>query len=402
MKKIVFISFVLLLSVYFTSCKEEMVGQPSTDSEAPGCIRNPAVQNQPGGATITYDLPSNDDLLCVKAVYSINGQEKNTTASIYNNVLKIEGFGSTAEQTVQLYAVDRSFNVSVPVPVTVNPTTPPLNLIYETLSMQSDFGGVQLTWENTNKAEIAIYLMAADSVGELSVADVIYTSSVDGQYSLRGFDDTERTFGVYICDRWDNYSDTIKGAYTPFFEMKLDKKKWKKATFLGDNTTNYPGWTYGKLWDDLIGDSGWHTGDGNDGKLPIRFSIDLGALTKLSRYKLHHRNKNGQYLYDHYNPKKWKVYGCASPRFDLQNDAIYWAEGGYKKDWIHLLDCITLKPSGEGPVTKEDIDFASEGFEFTFPLDAPPVRYLRFEVDATWSGGTDLHISELTCWGKEE
>lgn len=401
MKKILFkISFVLLMSVCFSGCKEEFVGQPPTDNVAPDCIRNPVVQNQPGGAIITYELPDDEDLLCVKAVYKINGQQKNTTASLYNDTLKIEGFGSTDEQTIQLYAIDRSFNTSIPVPVTIKPTTPPVKLIYETLSMQRDFGGVQLQWKNENKTDIAIYILAADSAGELSIADVVYSSSVDGKYSLRGFDDTERKFGTYICDRWDNYSDTIVGIFTPYYEMQLDKKKWKQVIFLGDNTTNYSGWPFTKMWDDIIGDNGWHTGDANNGVMPVRFTIDLGVSVKLSRYKLWHRA--GSYYYSHYNLKKWKVYGSASPRFDLQNDFAYWAEEGYKKDWVHMLDCVTFKPSGEGEVTNEDKEFAAQGFEFSFPLETPPVRYLRFEIDAVWSGATDVHISELACWGKEE
>lgn len=404
MKRIVYISFILLMSVYFTGCKEEPVGQTPTNTTPPGCIMNPTVKNLPGGAEITYDLPTDNDLLCVKAIYTINGEEKNTTASMYNNTLKVEGFGSTDEQTIKLYSVDRSFNMSEPVSVTIHPTTPPVQLIYETLSMQRDFGGVQLTWKNETKAEVAIQILATDSLGELTTADVVYTSSVNGKYSLRGFDDSERVFGAYICDRWDNNSDTIQGKYTPYFEMKLDKKKWKKISFLGDNTTVYGGWYFEKMWDDIIGEQGWLTNGGNEGKFPIRFTIDLGTTVKLSRYKLWHRDNVPPYswLYLGNNPKKWKVYGSASPRFDLQNDEAYWKEEGYKKDWVYLADCVTIKPSGEGPVTQEDADFATAGFEFIFPLDAPPVRYLRFEVNATWAGGTDMHISEITCWGNDK
>lgn len=399
-KNNIYLLFTFLLLIGCLSCKEETVGQTAVDAVAPGCIINPVVENIAGGATITYDLPADNDLLCVKAVYTINGQEKNTTASMYKNSLKVEGFGSTQKQTILLYTVDRSMNESEPVQVTIQPQTPPVETIFQTLTMQRDFGGIQVAWENTTKADISIYILAADSTGELSVADIVYTSQPKGQYSVRGYTDTERVFGAFIRDRWDNYSDTIQDKFIPFFEMQLEKTKWAKTTFPGDNNTSYPGWNFNKMWDGTVGDQGWHTGDGNDGNFPIRFTIDLGTTVKLSRYKLWHRSNN--YLFSHFNPKRWKVYGTASPRFDLMNNPDYW-QGDYKADWVHLLDCYSFKPSGEeGPVTQEDKEFAEAGFEFAFPLDAPPVRYLRFEIDQTWSGGSDVHISELNFWGKEE
>src|SRR3546814_11935428 len=61
-------------------------------------------------------------------------------------------------------------------------------------------------------------------------------------------------------------------------------------------------------------------------------------------------------------------------------------EGG----WVKLLECEMIKPSGRplGNNTLEDEEVALAGHEFTFPLDAPPVRYLRFKILETW-GGTD-------------
>lgn len=401
MKRILYILFTFLLLVYFTSCKEEPVGQTPTDSTAPGCIKNPIVENLPGGAIIKYDLPDDDDLLCVKAVYTLNGQVKKTMASLYNDTLKVEGFGSTYKQTILLYTVDRSLNESTSVEVIIHPQTPPVETVFQSLALNRDFGGVQVSWENTNKADIAIYLLAADSLGELAIGDIVYTNKDKGKYSLRGFSDKERTFAAFVRDRWDNISDTIQGTFIPYFEMKLDKSKWKREKLNGDNTSEYDEtWTFNRMFDDNVNyHNMWCTGDGNNGELPVRFTIDLGSTVKLSRYKLWHRT---EYEYAHFNPKRWKVYGCLSPRFDLANDDAYWKEGGYKKDWILLGNFVSEKPSGEGPITQEDRDFAKAGFEFSFSLDIPPIRYLRFEIDETWAGSTDMHIAEITCWGKEE
>ena len=56
MKRLLYIVTTFLLVVLFNGCKEEFVGQPATDNVAPGSIRNPRVENLPGGAEITYDL----------------------------------------------------------------------------------------------------------------------------------------------------------------------------------------------------------------------------------------------------------------------------------------------------------------------------------------------------------
>ena len=394
MKRLLYIVTTLLLVVLFNGCKEEFVGQPVTDNVAPGSITNPRVENLPGGAKITYDLPQNDDLLCVKAYYTINGVEKNTTSSMYTNSLVVEGFGSTDPQTIKLCCVDRSNNQSEPVEVTINPTTPPVELVFQSMTMEKGFGGVQLKWKNENKSDLTIYVLAADSIGDLNVADVVYTSATEGKYSLRGFDDSKREYATVIRDRWDNYSDTLKGFFTPYFEMKLDKSKFKRQILMGDNETNLGGWEFNKMFDDIVGNQGFHT---SSGKSPMYFTIDLGVTAKISRYTLWHRIN---VPYNHHNLKKWKIYGTTDLKLDNHEDS-YWIQGGFKDDWSFMMDCYSFKPSGEdGPVTNEDVEYATQGFEFEFPLDSPPIRYIRFEVESTWSGGDMMHISEISFWGE--
>ena len=54
-------------------------------------------------------------------------------------------------------------------------------------------GGIQLTWENKVRESVAIVIYAFDNNGYLTEADVVYTSVPKGKYTLRGFDDKERT-----------------------------------------------------------------------------------------------------------------------------------------------------------------------------------------------------------------
>jgi len=186
----------------------------------------------------------------------------------------------------------------------------------------------------------------------------------------------------------------------PKYEVKLDKSKWKRQHFLGDNNTQNGSYVWDKIKDEIIAtDDGWFA---NVAINPILFTIDLGATVKLSRYSYWMRTGGSPpWEYRHFNLKRWNLYGTNTPRFDIHDEA-YWIAGGWKEDWAHLANCYTFKPSGENnPTTDEDVEYAARGFGFDIPLDAPPVRYVRFHVDETWGGGYGVNISEITFWGEE-
>ncbi|QZE15989.1 hypothetical protein K4L44_09320 [Halosquirtibacter laminarini] len=93
--------------------------------------------------------------------------------------------------------------------------------------------------------------------------------------------------------------------------------------------------------------------------------------------------------YRHNQPKKWEVWGATSPNPDGSFDS-----------WTKLLDCESIKPSGDGPVTNEDREYINRGEDFEFPLDAPSVRYIRIVMSENWSGGVYAQWGELTFWGQ--
>lgn len=142
MNKYRILQALLVTSLIFTLGCEEIVREPlSKDGTPPGPVTAPAVKNIPGGALITYQLPNETDLLYVKAEYELsNGVKVETKSSIYTNSVKVEGFGDTKEREVKLYAVDRSENVSSPITVKVQPQTPPVHAVKNTMSIIPDFG----------------------------------------------------------------------------------------------------------------------------------------------------------------------------------------------------------------------------------------------------------------------
>lgn len=400
MKKIKYLMLIPAILFCLNSCKEEIVGQPPINSNSPQTISNPSVENIPGGAIITYNLPKGDYLLGVKAVYTLNGEEKYTNASMYTNKIKIEGYGSTDIQTVKLYTVDRSMNESEPVPVEIQPLTPPVSAIYNSIVMDKSFGGIYLKWENKSQAEIAIYVMAEDSVGDMKVAEIIYTSAKEGTYGVRGFEAEEKRFATFVRDRWNNYSDTLERRITPIFEERLDRKLHTRQPLPGDNLTSYGGWPFNNMFNGVeAGDEGWLTDLNAGTTLPIVFTVDMGTTAKLSRYKLWHRD--GSFLFQHCNPRRWTIYGSATLTKDPVSNPEYYRTDQYKQDWFYMGTFIPVRPSGTSDnvaPTGDDKAYAKQGFEFELPIDAPPVRFLRFTVYEVYAL-TDVHISELAFWG---
>jgi hypothetical protein len=65
------------------------------------------------------------------------------------------------------------------------------------------------------------------------------------------------------------------------------------------------------------------------------------------------------------------------------------------------MTCKSFKPSGLplGQNSSEDVEFAANGEEFSFPRDIAVVRYLRFEMLESWSGMKCSTIGELSFYG---
>lgn len=385
----------ILTGLVILSCEDYKVGQQPIDSTAPGPVSNVQVVNVPGGAVLSYTLPSDEDLLYVKAVYELHGATSEVRSSLYNDTLRIAGYGDTLEHKVTLYAVDRSKNESSPVEATFQPEESPVAMIGKSFDLYADFGGVTATWENVDNDEVSVHIVSPDSIGDLvSVAD-FYTTQTHGEGSVRGLDTIPMTFGIYALDRWGNSSDTLFEDLLPLFETSFDKSLWSEIDLPNDITTlagAVGGWSLRNMWD---GYYGWNTGDngfsspGGSPYWPQSVTIDLGVLGKLSRIVLFQRGR--YYLWIEGNPKHWELWG--SPVLDNTGD---W------ENWTLLRDCISVKPSGLpfGQTNDEDVEVAMvTGENFNIPTDAPAVRYIRIRVLETWQGGTNFQIGEIFVYG---
>jgi hypothetical protein len=382
----------LLLIVY--SCHKDNHSPLDNDRNAPKPVTNPLVESIAGGAKITYTLPDDIDLLYVEAEFQIReGTIRRVKASIFDNSLIIDGFGDTSQYEVKLYSVDRSENRSLPVTVQVVPLLPPVQQVYNSLTVIPDFGGIYLSFENLSEANIVINVFAKDSIGHWVSAERYYTKNKQGSYSARGFESKERQFGIVVSDRWSNHSDTAKYLLTPLFEEEIDKSKFKIYFLPGDTKGGHSNatWTLDKIWDDVITTSSgpvYHTAPGTG--MPQWCTFDMGIVAKLSRFKAWSRLMSNM-MYNAGSIRKYEIWGCSTtPPAD-----------GNWTGWTKLMDCEAKKPSELplGIVSNDDVLYAQAGEDFTLPRDTPPVRYIRIKTLETWGKVDYVFINEFTFWG---
>src|SRR5690606_35096284 len=186
MKKLSSIITVLIIMLSW-GCTEVLDWTDPTDSVPPGVITDVRVKNTNGGAILYYTLPNDNDLLGAKAVYNFSESEEplEVFASAFKDSLLIEGYADTDEHIIQLYAVDKSNNLSAPVSVTIRPLTPPVFEIRKSLIAESTFSGVRATWENPFQKPIVISSYTVDNFGEKALYERHYSSAADGGYTFR-------------------------------------------------------------------------------------------------------------------------------------------------------------------------------------------------------------------------
>lgn len=375
------------------SCEMEERGQYPIDDNSPGQVRNVQVENFPGGATIQYSIPEDEDLLYVKAIYErMNGEIVEQKASAYANSLEIEGIGKSREIKVQLISGDRSQNESEPVEVIARPLDAPIFNILDSIKITSDFGGIRLSWQNDTEADIVITVSTIDELGEWADVESFYTKVAAGSGAVRGFESQERLFGVTVRDRWGNVTDTLKDSYTPLYEEKIDPdagfRRWNPP---GIDYSHYAdAYSIEKLWDNNPSTFYLVRAPG----IPYSLTFDMGQTVKFSRIKQYQRLHTPTYAYTGQNVESFELWGADSDQ-GLNDDL--------SSGWVKLGEFNVDKPSGLplGELTDEDISVAQSGHDFNIDPNAPAVRYIRYVITKNWSSSNINAIAELQFWGSK-
>ncbi len=374
--------------MFVMACKDTIPGPVENDGVPPGPLSQLSVTNLNGAAEISYQVPSDPDLLYVRAVYTTKqGEVRETKVSRHHSSIRVEGFGDTDAYEVELYAVDRGENASTPVQVTVHPLSPPMQLSRASLEVQPTFGGISINFDNSAKDNLAFVVLANDSLGQFVPIHTYYTRLPKGEFAVRGLASEETRFGLFVRDRWGNLSDTLYTLQTPLFEIQLDRTLMRDYTLPTDAPLGYSG-SVNALFDGILTDSkrGYHSGDA--ARMPQWFTYDMGVKAKLSRLTWFMRE--GSNYYSLHNPRVIEIWGSNNPDPDGSWDS-----------WELLVSYEQVKPSGlpRGQLSAEDQVAAAAGETIIFPIDVPEVRYIRWKTLQNWSGGTYVNFNEIMMWG---
>ncbi len=375
-----------------------------------------------GGATITYSIPKDPEILYVMAEYERNGKSYTERSSNQKNSITIEGFNSFDRVESTLYTVSRGNEIkSDPLKVEFVPLESLVSLIRRSTDITIGFGGIVASWENKSNTELMVRLMTIEGK-ELVDKDIYFSSRPSEKHAFRGFEDVETTFILTYEDKWGNISDPVLFTGTPLFEAEV-AKPWvdMRTMFPYDNATDLPGFPFSTIWDGSTGL--WNRYLSNYGSAGSSFSFDLGQAVKLSRMIMWPRHLDPigltntiDAVYMQVHILEFEMWGTKTLDMSKLGDLPYWlhrfsaAQTGqelpdhtFMDDWVYLGRYAVERLDLQG-ASPEDIQTqAIAGHHFDIPLECEPVRYIRFFPIATWDGSPPPNnywqIGELSFFG---
>ncbi|MDO7174020.1 DUF4959 domain-containing protein [Mariniflexile sp. AS56] len=392
------------LFIFVVACgSEEFIGQPSSNSTAPGSISNVQSIGTPGGAIITYNIPDDEDFSHVEAVYNVSeGQERKSVATKYIQTVNVDGFGDTLPKVIELYAVDKSGNRSEKVETEITPLTPPYLALRESLEVSNDFAGVLLKWENeTDAKNLGITILKHDEFGDFVPYETVYDDASNLRYqNVRGMDTLAVELGFYVKDQWGHISDTLIGIFKPLYEIQLDRKKWKALRLDTDIPQESNGQRFERAFDgDITKSRGSAFNTTNDAEFsysPLHWTLDMGEENLYSRFIIYATewvdyNRGAMRVFEIYGTNDQSLIDRETngayvwPNDDNPHETGNWREEGMD-GWELIGEFEAVKPSGLPGIERGpgDRDFAEGGMNFNMPGGSKSYRYLRIRQVENW------------------
>lgn len=391
------IKIVILISILVFTTIISCSDNENIDSTSPGIVTNITVTPTNGGGIINYTLPSDDDILYVKAVYTNSlGEEVFRVSSKYNTSIEVNGLNQSTPVNVKLYVVDESENISQAAQIDFIPLKSFIFLVQESINISPDLGGVKITWENIASKTVFVYVHIIDGTDE--TIRILSSNNLQESIFIRGLPSKELSFSTKVEDFDGNITELEdKGKHIPLFEEKIDKSTWTLVSAQSVNGNAYEGRTV-NFWDDVVdtvetdADNSYFiiTRDNNGGSLnfPLDIVIDLNKNVRIQRFKVWQRaywyNGGGiTYHYQEENLKSFNLYAS--------NDAQTW----------NLLGQFDIGDPRDaaGNIPTKAFQEAIEGHEFSLPNTSDQFRYLKFSITSNY-GSTSITVgSEITLYG---
>ena len=385
--------FLLFIFVTIISCSEN----ENIDTTPPGILSNISVMPTNGGGIISYTLPSDDDILYVKAVYTNSqGEEVFRVSSKHNTSVEVNGLSQLTPVSVKLFVVDMNENISETIAIDFTPLKSFIFFVQESIQINPDLGGVKITWENIASKTVFVYVHILEGADE--TIRILSSNNAQESIFIRGLAPSEITISTKVEDFDGNITELKeKGKYTPLFEEKIDKSTWTLVSGQSINGNAYEGKTV-NFWDDVVdtvetdADNSYFiaTRDNNGGSLnfPLDIVIDLHKNVKMQRFIVWQRAYWYQgggitYHYQEENIKSFNLYASS--------DAQTWSLMGE-------FD-IGDPRNGAGEIPATAFQEAIDGHEFSLQNTSEAFRYLKFQITSNY-GSTQITVgSEITLFG---
>lgn len=390
----------ILLLFVLVSCEKD-----SDKSTPPEKVTSASYQTTYGGAIITYEVPEDDNLLFVKAVYtnSLN-EEVFKVSSSYNNTIEIDGFNDQEVHKVRLYAVGANNSQSEPYEMEITPGESYIKIVEKSLKMEEILGGVSLKWDNPSKKTVFVYVNFTD--GNKQYQRILSSSKESESLKMRGLEAIPYEFSISVEDFYGNKTqEEDKGEFTPKLEQEISKSTWallKNQTTL--NGDAHEGKTI-SFFDNIIDtkdnpddNSYFIATRGNNGGVlnfdNLSIVIDLNKKVILNRLVVWQR----AYWYSSEEAsgvsKKYFYYQTENMRaFDLYVSAD-------ASTWEFVKHCDIGDPKDvDGNVSAEAIQAAIDGHEFELDEITQPFRYVKIAIRSNYGSTENLISSEITLYG---
>ena len=391
------INKILLFSIFMFATLFSCTSEEDLDTKAPESVTNISVTPTNGGGVINYSLPTDDDILYVKAVYTNSqGEEVFRVSSKHTSAIEVNGLNQTTPLKVKIYVVDESENSSEAAEIEFTPLKSFIFLVQESIQITPDLGGVKIAWDNIASKTVFVYVHILDGANE--IIRILSSNNAQENIFIRGLASTEMTFSTKVEDFDGNITDLEdKGKYTPFFEEKIDKSTWSLMSGQSINGNAYEGRTV-NFWDDIVdtvetdADNSYFiaTRDNNGGSLnfPLDIVIDFNKNVKIQRFIVWQRaywyNGGGvTYHYQEENLKSFNLYASTD-----------------NQTWNLLGEFDIGDPrDGAGNISAAAFQEAIDGHEFSLDNTSDAFRYLKFQITSSY-GSTQLLVgSEITLFG---
>lgn len=417
-------AYLLLIAAFLlvvTSCEEEKVHRATSDDTMPP--QPPTeVTYQPlyGGARFFYEVPDDEDLLNIEAVYTNKqGDSFSFSASYFVDSLDVYGFGDTIDYQIDLYAVDRAGNRSTPVNVTVRPLESAISRVVNSLELKPAFGSFFVDWINELEQSINVYIdFNYTQNGESRAFTSVFSSNLDED--RRFVDDLDLSsedpvnVSIRVSDIYGNITEPKDMGQIHLLEdAALAKEEWElplNSDSVGGVPQAFGDNVEGRLVSVIDGiiDEGnnlnfmhtggrGRTGSSADGNMPWNVIIDLGDHYELSRILTHQRHMDfcgdlcqGQY-YRGENVGLYEMY--------IWDDET--------QSWEYVSENKIKVPVGLSEL--EIVKKGKEGDEAYMYPDEPqytkPTRWFRYRAMKGFGGNYTLDnancLSEITLYGRK-